>query len=330
MWITGQGLANWPQDWDVHRWDYLLEAAAAANDGLIRASGLTELGLTGAQQRAVRANLSRVRRDFYQHEAPADARGAHVQRLRAVLTGSGDRWIASDQSAAVLHNYPVDPRHLQLVHVAKRRDAPGTSRRGNRHGVHVHPELVADAFIETTEGLLTTNPDLTVVCCALRLPLVEALVVADSATHSGRSSIAALQHIASQIGRKVGKASLRAVLELCDPKCESPGETRTRLLLVMGGFEVESQFEILDDHGRFVARTDFKVRGTRVVVEFDGRAKFESSGDLDEAYWQWKKRLDDIRNQGYWPVVVTWRDLFVPGRVAELVGRAVQGFTPEG
>lgn len=313
----------------MHSWEYLLQAAAAANDGLVRASSLPGLGLTGADQRAVRANLHRVRRDFYSHDEPKDARDAHVQRLRAVLNGSGERWIASDQSAALLQNYPVDSRLLDRVHVASRRDISGTSRRGNRHGVHVHPEVVADAFIETAEGLLTTNPDFTVVCCALRLPLVDALIVADSATHSGRSSIAALQRIAGQIGRKVGKPSLRAVLELCDPKCESPGETRTRLLLVMGGFDVESQYEIFSDSGRFVARTDFKVRGTRVVVEFDGRAKFESNGDLDEAYWRWKERIDDIRNHGYWPVVVTWRDLFVPGRVAELVGRAVAGFTPE-
>lgn len=309
-------------------WNSLVEAAAVTNDGLVRASSLGGLGISGTDKRAVRTSLARVRRDFYRLEEPADERRSHVQRLRAVLSGAKDRWVASDQSAAVLQHYPVDPRHLDLVHVAKRRDAPGTSRRGNRHGVHIHPELVAEAFIETADGLLTTNPDWTVVCCALRLPLVDALIVADSATHSGRASTAGLQRIAGQLGRKVGKANLRTVLELCDPKCESPGETRTRLLLVMGGFDVESQYEIFDCDGRFVARTDFKVRGTRVVVEFDGRSKFEVTGDLEEAYWRWKERLDDIRNQGYWPVVVTWRDLFVPGRVAELVGRAVAGLTP--
>lgn len=312
----------------MHTWEGLIEAAAATNDGLIRASSLGGLGIAGADQRAVRASLPRVRRDFYRVDEPEDPRRSHLQRLRAVLSGADGRWVASDQSAAVLRNYPMDPRFLTLVHVAKRRDAPGISRRGNRHGIHIHPELVAEAFIETEDGLLTTNPDLTVVCCALRLPLVDALIVADSATHSGQASTRGIQRIAGRMGRKVGKANLRAVLELCDPKCESPGETRTRLLLVTSGFDVESQYEIFDGDGRFVARTDFRVRGTRVVVEFDGRSKFEMTGDVDEAYWRWKERLDDIRNQGYWPVVVTWRDLFVPGRVAELVGRAVAGFTP--
>lgn len=307
-------------------WDGLVEATAANNYGLLRASSLASLGLKGTDVRSVRAGLPRLRRDFYRLGESPEVGRSHVQRLRAVLSGANDRWVASDQSAAVLHGFPIDPQRLELVHVAKRRDAPGTSRRGNRHGVHVHPELVADAWIETTEGLLTTNPAMTAVCCALRLPLVEALIVADSATHAGRASLADMQRIAGRLGRKVGKANLRAVLELCDPKCESPGETRTRLQLVMAGFSVESQYEICDGNGQFVARTDFRIRGHRVVVEFDGRAKFENTGDLEDAYWRWKERLDAIRNQGYWPVVITWRDLFVPGRIAELVGRAVAGF----
>ena len=57
--------------------------------------------------------------------------------------------------------------------------------------------------------------------------------------------------------------------QLADPKCDSPGETRTRILLHDLGLSWRSQVVICDENDDFVARVDFLVGG-RVVVEFDG------------------------------------------------------------
>ena len=56
-----------------------------------------------------------------------------------------------------------------------------------------------------------------------------------------------------------------------------------------------------------VARVDFLVDGTRVVVEFDGKVKY-GSGDPC-VLWAEKRREDQLRGLGYVVVRITWADL---------------------
>lgn len=296
---------------------------AETQQGLVRASDLARQGIDEPTLQSVRNRLTRVRRDFYVVAQEPGPIAEHLSRLRAAVRSSDSAWVASHQSAAVLHELPIPAGDLDLVHLATAEWASKKSHRGIRHGLHLHPEIVPSDQIVEVQGIATVAPTIAVATSALRMPLVDGLVLADSAGHAGLTTAADLLRVARQLGRKVGNPKLRQVIAHMDPKSESPGETRARLLLVSAGFEVDSQVVVNDADGRFVARVDLKVRGTTVVVEFDGRAKFTLNGDMEEAYWRWKLRLDAIRNVGLWPVVITWRDLFVPGRVVALVQDAI-------
>ena len=64
-------------------------------------------------------------------------------------------------------------------------------------------------------------------------------------------------------------AARRAVPHL-EPRSESPGESRLRMLLVLGGFpRPEAQVDYYGDDGRHLGRVDLELLG--VALEYDGR-----------------------------------------------------------
>lgn len=109
---------------------------------------------------------------------------------------------------------------------------------------------------------------------------------------------------------------------MADAGAQSVAETRIRLILVQAGFEVESQVELLDPLGRLVARVDLKLRDAPVVVEFDGRAKYNLRGDPETAHWEDKIRHDRIVNLGYQVVRVWWNRLADPAGIVRDVESA--------
>jgi very-short-patch-repair endonuclease len=117
-----------------------------------------------------------------------------------------------------------------------------------------------------------------------------------------------------------GRARLTRAVSLLDPLAESPGESRTRLVLSALGLPVRSQAVIRDRLGEFVARVDFLV-DERVVLEFDGAVKY--GGDTGhEALVAEKVREDRLRALGYLVIRVTWDELADPQRLLRRI-RAV-------
>lgn len=83
-----------------------------------------------------------------------------------------------------------------------------------------------------------------------------------------------------------------------------------RYVCVVGGIDVTPQATIRTRNGEFVARVDFLVTGTQVVLEFDGRVKY-TDGD-GKTLWNEKHREDALRRLGYMVIRVTWEDLDTP------------------
>ena len=107
------------------------------------------------------------------------------------------------------------------------------------------------------------------------------------------------------------------MMALVDPRSESVGESRLRVGLTLLGVQVEPQVVIRDERDRFVARVDFLVKGTNIVIEFDGLVKYRGD-DGAEALIAEKRREDELRRLGYQVVRVLWSDL---DRLGELVAR---------
>ena len=112
----------------------------------------------------------------------------------------------------------------------------------------------------------------------------------------------------------------RAMLSFADPKAESPGESRLRFLLASFGIDVVSQV-VVRDGDTVVARADLGVRGTRVLIEFDGAVKYREGGA--QALMAEKRREDRLRALGYIVLRFTWADLESPRTVLAAVRTAI-------
>ena len=151
--------------------------------------------------------------------------------------------------------------------------------------------------------------------------LAPGLVSADAAL---RDRLVTKEELADAVAEVAGwrhGSRASAMLRHCDGRRESVGESRAALALALGGFDLVPQVEIVEEDGRLVARVDFVVRGTKVVVEFDGKVKY-GSGD-PKVLWDEKRREDRLRALGYTVVRITWAQLERPGLVVALVRRAV-------
>lgn len=277
----------------------------------MRPGDLRQIGLVADERRLAVAGLPHLRRGSYWFSPVRDV-DDYARMIRAVLADWPDA-VASHSSAAHLLGLPVERQDISLVHVSLAVDGPG--RRGKRHGVHAHYRRVPPAQLVIVDGLKVTSPTRTVIDCARLLPLASGLVIADAALNARLTSLAELSREIAQHRRCHGIATARRVVDLADPLAESPGESRTRLIVREAGYDVESQVELADDAGCFLGRVDLLVRGTRLVLEFDGRAKYsmgETAESVEAAHWAAKVRRDRIENAGYPVLSVVWNDLRRP------------------
>jgi hypothetical protein len=132
-----------------------------------------------------------------------------------------------------------------------------------------------------------------------------------------------VQSVLDRFGRHRGVVQARELLELADPRAESPQESRTRLRCIDAGFPCpEPQIEIFDPFGLFVARLDMGWRELCKAVEFDGDADHSSLADQQHDL----RRRRRAERQGWDIAVVTsehvlGRSLAFEHGVAELLGR---------
>jgi len=138
-----------------------------------------------------------------------------------------------------------------------------------RNGLHVrrHPVRVPWTAVD---GLRVAEPAEVLLACARDLGLLDVVVLVDAALHLGSCSPDDVAEAGSPTRRRAGAPLLRRALDLSDRRSESAWESLLRVLHVVCDVPVEPQHELYDDQGRFVARGDLWLRGTRVFHEYDG------------------------------------------------------------
>ena len=117
------------------------------------------------------------------------------------------------------------------------------------------------------------------------------------------------------------------MMTFIDERHESPGESLTYVHASIAGIKLIPQVTIYDNEGRWVARVDFVVEGTKVIVEFDGKTKYvrddDSEGDrvkgAGEIVFEEKKREDKLRALGYVVVRLVWKDFYTHGAIARKI-----------
>mgnify|MGYP001435471693 CR=1 FL=1 len=166
----------------------------------------------------------------------------------------------------------------------------------------------AGATVETCWGPTVPLPVALLQHC-VDFGVAQGLVSTDDALHRRLVTRDELEAAVPDMSRWPKSSRIAAMLSFADEEHESPGESLTYLLSAAQGIELVPQVTITDEGGSFVARVDFVVKGTRVIVEFDGRVKY---GDA-EALWREKRREDRLRSLGYVVVRLVWEDLLRPG-----------------
>jgi hypothetical protein len=125
--------------------------------------------------------------------------------------------------------------------------------------------------VEWRDGMPVTSIRRTLVDIGRRLPLVEAVVIADMALQARLTNKADLaQVVRAQSGTR-NVASLRRMVEFAEPRSESAMESRLRMILVLAGLPApQVQISLYDEHGQFLGRPDLLYPAERLCIEYDG------------------------------------------------------------
>ncbi|MFD5276517.1 hypothetical protein ACFWIX_03035 [Pseudarthrobacter sp. NPDC058362] len=261
--------------------------------------------------------LLRLRRGAYVRRGYWDSLKPWDQDLLRVLahfesTGGDSRY--SHISAARLHRcnvWEVGP----LIHVTT---GYSNSRASAGKDVRTHRLPLADhelASVRTTDGreVLTTSLERTVLDCARILPLDRAAVIGDHALRKG-ASLERMRQLLDESPTKRGSRRAADLLEVIDGRSESAGETRTRLLLRSFGLDsFIPQVEIPTGQGLF--RADFADLQARVIIEFDGRAKYSDYKPAEEALLSERWRETALQELGWSVFRIKWPQLDRPGEL---------------
>lgn len=301
-------------------------------DTILLTRELTAQGLSQTEiETMVRTGaLVRLRRGAYvsgSAPAPGSDRAQHRQLIESTIGQSQEGTIVSHMSAAALHGLPIWRDQLDRVSVIRDRDGGGRARRYVRvRGMPLAPEDVV-----VVDGIATTSLARTVVDLACQLSLRRSVAIGDAAlrlasSDEGRDVRAELDRALQRAVRRPGVPTARRAVAFLDGRSESPGESESRVVLREHGLPApELQYEIYDDNGFLVARTDFAWPDRRTVGEFDGAVKYSGQfgKPVEQVVLDEKRRENAIRAYGFDVVRWTWSDLRQPAPFVSLLRRSL-------
>jgi hypothetical protein len=218
-------------------------------------------------------------------------------------------------SAAFLHGVDLLDRGSPVtVSVPQHRWRPRSPRLVTRRAELPPTDLTSFGRIPLT------TPARTAFDLARRLDRTAAVVALDALCHR---RLVTVRQVERRLDASAGPGTRRCreALMLVEPRCESPMETRLRLLLIDAGAPPPvAQYEVHDGAGRLVGRVDLAYPQWRIAIEYEGdhhRERAQFRRDIG--------RINDLHGQG-WLVLRFTADgvLRHPGRVVRHVARAIQ------
>ncbi len=246
---------------------------------------------------------------------PADTTDLHLLRTIGIIGRHRTTSAATAHSALIAWGLPVVGADLARVHLIR-----GTSQ-ATRRAADYSVWSPGPALVKVTREPVLEQP---LLCAETAVAIVHAglvggpetaLVAGDAAVSRELVSPRQLEVAAADLPLGTqGSAGVRRALADVDGRHESPGETLTARVCRDLGYDLEPQVWI----GPW--RVDFIIRGTKVILEFDGAVKYDSKQDLLAE----KRREDDLRRRGWVIVRLMWDDLHHPKRVRERIEAALR------
>jgi hypothetical protein len=183
------------------------------------------------------------------------------------VTGStvGRRTAAELWELEGLPSLPPGVRHAVDLWV------PPPYAKRHRAGLSIQQTLLSPVDVTMLAGIPVTTPARTVIDLGRIWALQIALVVADAALRQDHCAVADLQNVVDRLGGMKGVLPAREVVRLAHEGTRSCGETRGRLVIILGGLpEPTVAIQIRDDFGDLLAEADMGYRQWLIWIEYDG------------------------------------------------------------
>jgi hypothetical protein len=245
------------------------------------------------------------------------ARQANLRSARA-STRSCERAVISHASAAIEYGLPTVCRLERPCLTVP----AGTALR-SLADVHLHRATLPAEEVARRIGYRTTAPARTILDLAREHGIDAGVAAADAALRTGLMTSGELEAALEICAGWPGRAAALTTVDMCDARAESPLESLSRVRLLrarMPAFEL--QVEIGDEHGIFVARTDFYWPQFGVIGEADGNTKYDGGRAALVAERRRQQALEDL---GLVLVRWEWADLarfdVVTSRLSAAFGR---------
>jgi very-short-patch-repair endonuclease len=206
--------------------------------------------------------------------------------------------VVSGRSAAVLHGLPTRrvPERPEIT-------LPAAASAGIRRSAHVFTADLPALAITSWFGVPVGTVARTVVDLA-RHNRRDGIMAVDAALRDG---LVVHKELFAALGDATGWPGVRQarqIVDLADPRAESPLESILRLAMHDNDFpKPELQVDIAG------FRVDMLIRSARLIVEADGRGKY-----TDDELWREKKREMVLRSLGYRVERVLWSDVMTHWR----------------
>ncbi|MCO4264387.1 hypothetical protein NG697_15910 [Pseudarthrobacter sp. MDT3-26] len=276
-------------------------------------------------------SLVRIRHGVYT-DGPAWKRLKPWEQYRLRISAAAETFerptVFARHSAASVWSIPTIGLH-HPVHALTMKNDGGRSRAG----VVRHFADPAGLTVVRREGLLVTGRLRTVLDLAAFTPFTEAAAPLDHVLKPDRAlGLRALTKdgLVTGIGANYSAAAGRrilAALAFADPMSGSAGESYSRALIQVAGFESPVLQQAIHDKDGLVGYADFYWKLARVVGEFDGEEKYVKPEFLkgrtaSQAVVEEKKRENRIRATGFNVVRWDWADLKDPGKLERMLAAA--------
>lgn len=272
--------------------------------GMETYTDLVGRGLTPAEiERLVGAgDLIRLRRNGYArrgHVLTPERR--HRELLEATRRTLAPGAVFTHGTAAVLHDLPMPIPALTKIHITR----VGTGGRVTSNVCRHSAPLPSNAIIEI-DGFPVTTIERTVIDVARSLPFEDGVAIVDAVLRRGVNRGLLEQELEAAKRRRFNARARRAVA-FGDRRAESPGESRSRVLMAQLGLPMPNlQREFCDSSGKVEARVDFDWAEFGVCGEFDGAVKYGrllQPGQSVEKVLKFEKQREELlRTHSRWTV----------------------------
>ena len=279
--------------------------------------------------------LVRIRRGQYVDGEAWRALGrADRYRLltRGVMLTAHPGTTATHVSAAVEWGAPVWDLSLEVAHTTRR-----DGKAGRRRDDWVqHCGVLPAKDVTVRNGIPLSVAARTCVEITTITDVERSLVVVNGLLNSGATTVQEFGEWAAEARYWPHSLATDLVLQLCEPRLESAGETRFDYFCWRQHLpRPVPQVKIYDERGTLVARLDFAWEDFGVFVEFDGKekyTKYRRDGETLEQFLMREKKREELVCQltGWVCIRVTWADLAAPELLARRIRKLLDSRRPLG